>query len=313
MLQRMKKISASIIFIVMIATPKFFAGESGGYSVETNSKPGQYPREYRVLYRFSEGSRVLGIGLTNVEFGHVSILLDLVSVSGNNAVVHVRSFEITNFAIPPLPARVTEGNRTNTVLTPEVLIEQTNLGLAVSNRAPIEDIFPVSDPTVPVMILLSLLLLGAGGLLVYRLFFMKQKPRLKLDAGIDPYEEALKNLNRLRQTEWNDKNAKDIFLGIWETVRRFLDRVLGFPALEMSTSEIAAHFRKTPAEGLEEVQDIAMHVLKVCDRVKYAKYRPELEQKDGVLSESYELVRRVREHFEAMKAASEMEAKGGQS
>jgi hypothetical protein len=299
-------------YLLFISAVPLFSQDNGiGYTVEKTGKSfGQFPREYKVRYDLDKRWKVLDIGLTNVDFGKVSIILSVDSITENSAVLRVQSFELSNFTVPPLQVRVITGDSTNTVDTPEVFVEQKSLQPPVSNIAPIEEIYPISDPTVLILVLLTLALLGISGLLVYRVFFMKKKNPVKMDDRIDPYEEALKNLNRLKQTAWNDKNAKDFYLGIWETIRRFLGRVFEFQAMEMSTSEIVAFFRDHPVDELEEAQDIAVHVLKVCDRVKYAKYRPESGQKDQVLKDSYELVRRTREHFDRLKAAAEQQAAG---
>lgn len=282
------------------------------YSLETLS--GKYPMEYRVRYQLNGNAGILEIGLTNFDFSRVSVILSVESSQNGQVTIKVKSFEVSNFIVPPLPLRHAEGNITNTVLTPEVPIEQEPLPITVSNIAPMEDIYSISDPTIGIIILIALLILGGGGFFVYQFLIRKKGPALPSFIRTDPYEEALKQLNRLKQTRMNARNFKEIYLGIWETVRRFLERVFDFRAMEMSTSEIVSHFNRSAGKGpsdtaLEEIHDIALHLLKNCDRVKYAKFHTSADQTDIILNDSFELVRRTREYFDRLKAAAEEEAR----
>lgn len=315
---RIFRIIRFILFISIAVPSALFAQMPNGpvtYTLETLRT--NYPAEYLVRYRIG-GARVLDIGLTNFDFSQVSILLTAEPSREGETAVRVRSFEISNFTVPSLPLWTVTGAVTDTVMTPEVPVAQTPVPITVSNIAPMEDIFSIGDPTIWIIVLAVLTVLGTGAFVLYR-FLTGKKAAPPAQKGVDPYEEALKSLNRLKQTRMTGKNYKEIYLGIWETVRRFLERVFAFRAMEMSTSEIVSHFNRAAGEGpsdgaLDEIHDIAIHLLKTCDRVKYAKFETSAEQSDVILNDSFDMVRRTREYFDrlnAQKAAEEKADNGG--
>lgn len=317
----MKKINMifyfSILLLISPAMPSAFTADEtairASNTVSVEPLTGQYPAEFLLTYRLEGNENLVDIDLTGIDFAKVSIILSLEPSKAGEVRVRVKSFEVSNFVVPSLLMKTVSGNSTNLSMTPEVPIEQKIQTIAATNIAPMEDIYPIGDPTALIIVLIALLVLAGGGFLAWKFLFMKKSAGVFTGSRIDPYEEALKELNRLKHLGNDAKRLKEIHLGVWETVRRFLERVFSFRAMEMSTSEIVSHFNRSDGDAsLDEIHDIAIHLLKACDRVKYAKFQTSAEQTEVILNDSFELVRRTRKHFDRLKAAEE-ETKAGEN
>lgn len=80
----------------------------------------------------------------------------------------------------------------------------------------------------------------------------------------------------------------------------FSKHVFQINALEMSTSELKAYFKKESKKKpvLVEILEINTHIFKLCDRVKFAKHIPDEKQKRNAIEDGIRLIQVSKEIFE---------------
>ncbi len=115
------------------------------------------------------------------------------------------------------------------------------------------------------------------GLSAWRFFrSMRQRPRRAVRrvpgaVSLSADAEALARLDALKRSGALD--AEDLepgFVFLSQIVRRYLGRRYGFPALELTTSEI--HFRLGNVPGGEQARNLLGNILELADFAKYAGY-----------------------------------------
>lgn len=261
--------------------------------IESDPKVVKFLQEFLVHYSLPKDERILAVITTNYNFARTSIDIRLESFTNNGFTIRVKSYELSNFSIPPLTVASIRNNRTNTFQTPEYPVRAVPLGISNIQQAPIEDIYAFHD-WLWLMIVLTVIALAAGIYFTLRLLKAQKQTKAKdSSAGvIDPYEEALGAINSLRTKDLTKENYRDIFQTVWETNRRFIERTYKINAQEMATSEIVEYFKHETKNKPEwkELLDIIVHVFRICDRVKYAKHIPDRSQKDTVITESVSFI-----------------------
>lgn len=281
------------------------------FDVSLSTNQVQFLQEFQVIYTLHGGAKPLEIITTNYDFAKTSVSIKGVEFAGDTIALRLQSFETSNFTLPAFSVKIVENGTTNNVKTPEIIIGQKSISAAISNKAPIEDIFPVGDYLPWIIMALAIIVAAAGTLLAMHYWKAKKKGPLTAASAaepqIDPYLEAAQALEQVKREEYPDGNTYPAFIRIWEVQRRFIDRVFKINALELSTSEINSYFKKASQAKpeLSELSQTALHVLKVCDRVKYAKHPAEQKQKDDIIQESIEFIEKTKEVMTIQPAPSE--------
>ncbi|MBS1271402.1 MAG: hypothetical protein MAGBODY4_00533 [Candidatus Marinimicrobia bacterium] len=103
------------------------------------------------------------------------------------------------------------------------------------------------------------------------------------------HERAYKRLRKIEKAEYPEKGAmKQHFSEISETIRAYFEDRFFIPALEMTSTEVIRAF---PEHRIEpDISEEMTDLLTTSDLVKFAKYKPSLEEADRVLSEAYHIV-----------------------
>jgi len=257
--------------------------------------------EFELYYSLPPDESVLDVKTDGYNFAETSIIIKLKSIQSNEFTLLIKNYEISNFSVPSLPIKAIKGNVTNEYLTPPFPVGSIAFTNTISNKAPVEDIFDFKDYTV-FFIILGLLIFAGIGFFLYSyinrirgsLYGRKEEAEQE-----DPYAVAIERLRKLEQKKWVEKEAKEVFASVSEITRRFMERTLKFNALEYSTSEILNLLKKeSKADSFyKEILDICVHVFRLCDRVKYAKYVPSENDKKTVIEEAMLLVNIVQKHF----------------
>ncbi len=254
-------------------------------------------KDFQLIYEVPGYESVLEVNTTNYDFADTSLVIKLQEMKSNSFIIHVRNFELSNFSMPGLQVKALKYGKTNEFLTPAFPVEAQSLSIIVSNKALVVDIYQFRDFTF-IFILIAFILIALLSIFTVR-FIRRKKENQNLKAAelINPFDEALQKLEEIRGMQIQENNRKEIYTLISETVRRFFERIFIFPALELATSEIlnvlkkAAAGKKLPPDFCET----AYHILRICDRVKYAKHIPAGENKNNIIEEAVELILQVKE------------------
>lgn len=124
-------------------------------------------------------------------------------------------------------------------------------------------------------ILLGLLVI-AGGVWAYFRYFRKKKAEgavVKVVKKAPPYEEAVKQLNELRDEHLCENGMeREYYTRLTEILRTYLQERFGINAMEMTSSQILDELEKREETRMPRL--IMNRILEMADYVKFAKVRP---------------------------------------
>lgn len=252
------------------------------FTLHYNTNEIGFLKEGFVRYDFKNLTPI-EISLLSNDFSRNSILIKNYEISNNSVYFRIKSFEPSNFNIPAFYIRGVENGITNTYLISQVNISTTPYTIKVTNIQPIEEIFDFVD-ILPFLIILALILIFGSGYLIFKFLKKSRSSNANENRNYDPFAVFIESLNRIEKEELNEKNYKEIFVKISEIIRNFLEGTLKFNAPEMSTTEIENYLKKARINyELSEFRKILREVLKLCDRVKYAKHLPSQNEKQWAI------------------------------
>ncbi|MCX7820514.1 MAG: hypothetical protein N2258_02440 [Brevinematales bacterium] len=246
-----------------------------------------------ITYKF-DNLKVLDIELSTNNFVSNSILLNIKNIETNQIIFEVKSFETKEFFIPSFTLKAEISNKTNEILIPEQKVTYEEAKIKVTNKQPIEGIYNFIDPMwfiIPSFLIIA----GILGFILFK-FFKKSKKKEENPeiVKIDPLDKFKQNIEEIKNIPFSEKTYKEIFVKISEATREFLENVYNFNALEMGTREILQYFKKLKdIEHKEEIIEIISHIFKICDRVKFAKHIPTIEEKDICIKECENIINLV--------------------
>ncbi len=131
-------------------------------------------------------------------------------------------------------------------------------------------------------------LIGALILIAIGLYFLLRKKVKKLvkKPAIPPFILAMDSLKALDKKQLiKSQKLKSFYIELTDIIRRYIEADLAIPALESTTDELlstltdfneSSHL-EIDKETLEKLQDL----LKSADLVKFAKYKPDLNQAEA--------------------------------
>ena len=100
----------------------------------------------------------------------------------------------------------------------------------------------------------------------------KEGGETKVEARVDPYEQAVSDLGRLRENKlWQKGEVKEYYDALTDIARRYLEQECGIPALESTTEETRTLLIDQPIKP--EVREDFIGLMREADMVKFAKER----------------------------------------
>lgn len=151
---------------------------------------------------------------------------------------------------------------------------------------------------------------AVGAFLLAALAFAWLRYRMRPKAGsepppvppLPPAELAIRELIALRDKKYPERGMiKEQYSEFSEVMRRYVESRYNFPALEMTTYEVASELKRDdlPVCLREEL----LPVLRESDLVKFAKQIPTLAQAISVVDIGFSIVERTRPGLETVKEA----------
>lgn len=154
---------------------------------------------------------------------------------------------------------------------------------AVDTAQAIKPIKPPINTPLTFREVLPWLLLGLGAwllaTLVYALVWIqRQRTRDPEIFSLRPQEPAhviaFRELDRLKEEKlWEKGEIKSFYTRLTEITRSYIERQYGIPAMERTTEEILAAFRRVSSED-SILEEMLMGLLQMADLVKFAKEDP---------------------------------------
>ena len=272
------------------------------------------PKDMEILFPIYQDSIVAGLEVLSMGNPDTTIVDNVRTI---NVKYLVTSFDSTLYYIPSMP--ISDGVDTiysNSfglkVTAPELkdstiaYLERMKAGETDSidfNELQLNDIKSIQKAPfswkdflsllwIPLIILILLAIIGAIIYLIIKKnkkgYFFTPPPLLP------PHVRAMKSLDKIKEEKiWQQERYKEFYTQLTDVLRRYINERYGINSLEMTSGEILSIIR-TKAEE-DSVYNNLKQVLSVADLVKFAKYKPFIDENDLSLMNSYFFVNQTKE------------------
>ena len=200
---------------------------------------------------------------------------------GNNRIqinrdLIIQSFDSGMWVIKPIPYVVNGDTAYCNQLSLKVMPVDVSKMQDINDIKPVEDVpFNLLDwlPDYWWAWLIALLLIGAGTWIYIKFHKKGVNPLKPRKRRLPPYEEAMYNLQRLKDAQlWQKGQEKEYFTGLTDILRVYIDRRFDINAVEMTWSQIIDTLKRN--EETRAVNEQLEMILEVADIVKFANARP---------------------------------------
>lgn len=213
-------------------------------------------------------------------------------------VLKVAAYQLGTVDVPPLEATYVDRMGREDKARSEPLHLQVTSVLKPGETSP-ADIKPqvvmAERPVWPV-VLLALVLLGTGIWLWYRRRAKRRPDEVAAAPAVPPrpaHEVAYEELERLLSSGLLEAGRlKELYIELAEILRRYLGARFAVETFEKTTTEILEALRLVRAPV--KVTAMASQFFALCDLVKFAKYRPGLEETRDTVQKAYALIDETR-------------------
>jgi hypothetical protein len=143
-----------------------------------------------------------------------------------------------------------------------------------------------------------LVLLAVGYYLYLRL--RDNKPiiaTIRIVKRLLPHQKAMKEIEALRtehrsMNNDNQESQKEYYTKLTDALRRYIEELYGFSAMEMTSSEIIDRLMKAPdAKSLDELRQL----FQTADLVKFAKFSTLMNENDANLMNAIEFINETKQ------------------
>ena len=272
------------------------------------------PKDMEILFPVYQDSIVNGLEVLSMGNSDTTIVDNVRTI---NVKYLVTSFDSTLYYIPSMP--ISDGVDTiysNSfglkVTAPELkdstlaYLERMKAGETDSidfNELQLNDIKPIQKAPfswkdllsllwIPLIILVLLAIIGA---IIYLIIKKNKKGYFFTPPPLLPaHVRAMKSLDKIKEEKiWQQERYKEFYTQLTDVLRRYINERFGINSLEMTSREILSIIR-TKAEE-DSVYNNLKQVLTVADLVKFAKYKPFIDENDLSLMNSYFFVNQTKE------------------
>ncbi len=208
------------------------------------------------------------------------------------AVFELAVFATGTFDLPRLTVGVREGAGVTPLPVPRLSVRIAPLAPA---SATLDDLRPPADPVAfghgqpgwwqPALAFLLLSGLGLGVFLLMRRALAIRPPRFT-PAPEPPEQAAIRRLESLRRS--GDDDVPTLYGSLSAVVRQYLEQRFGLPATALTPSEMGRALAAAASDPWPA--RLAENLLRQCDAVRFAGYRPAAARLERDLASAYEIV-----------------------
>lgn len=246
------------------------------------------------------------------KFGKIEVLRTgpVDSVVNENEVIYEQRYQITCFdsgfyALPLWYAQIYNGKtaqKDSVAIRPSFLYVNTIAG--VDTTKPFKSIFEIKVESAPdfftklretivrnlvVLAIILIVFLLALGVLIWYLFFRKNKNKKNSLPPEPPHDKAIRRLKELEQASlWEQKEYKLYYSKLSDVLKTYLDEVCDMPAQEMTTRDLLHAIKRN--NNWRRIHGELRQILSHADLAKFAKSVPTNEEKDQDLKNAYRII-----------------------
>ena len=209
----------------------------------------------------------------------------------------VTSFDTAFYYIPPFEVLVDSVSYASDPLALKVMtfdIDTTN----------VEAIFPIKGIVERPITFVEVLPMGGAIVLIVALCFLipflmrryrDNKPilrRVTIAPKLPPHQVALQEMERIKsEKSWQRDDVKQYYTELTDALRVYMEDRFGFNAMEMTSDEIIAQLNEQPdKEWIGELREL----FAMSDLVKFAKYKPLINENDMNLINAIDFVNKTK-------------------
>tara|TARA_R110002124_G_scaffold274866_2_gene444924 strand:- start:9227 stop:10225 length:999 start_codon:yes stop_codon:yes gene_type:complete len=220
-----------------------------------------------------------------------------VNSSSDSAEYKLQFFAVEDINIPPLPVKIVINSDTNLVFTePFQLFHKQVLA---SEEDPLKPLKPNFDfPRIIWPYLLIILILIATGVFIWWKYFRSNEEEKTEPKPVPIFENPIEKLESIlirikeQHTESTSKDYKWFYSELSDALRWYVEELYKIPALESTTREVLRYMDAFGVD-VEMVKQVRI-VLNEADMIKFAKFKPTLDESWKAFHEGWAFFERAR-------------------
>jgi hypothetical protein len=225
---------------------------------------------------------------------------------GNRGTTVTRTLTLTSWeegfhAIAPVEFLIITDSDTTRIESEAVLLEV--IPYELDEQSELRDIKPIFK--VPITLaelkwyILGAVLFALLAWVIYKYIKSRKKAPVAQSIWEKPdvpaHIAALSSLEHLKsQRLWQQGKVKEYHIELNNIMRHYLEKRFSIPAMEMTTSEILPHVRKTTE--MQPIKDELEWMLYLSDMVKFARFVPSGSENEKCMDIAFEMVEITRPH-----------------
>ena len=219
----------------------------------------------------------------------------------DSLVYNLQYFGTEESRIPPLPITFIAGGDTSVAYTnPVPIYFKSTLQENEEEFRPLKPIYDFARAWWPYIA--GLVILGFLGWYLYRLYLERQaelpaeKPKREFRPTpfVDPIHRLENSLRQLKSFTFDsEEDFEQFYIHLGDSIRTYFEELYKIPALESTSREIIYELEQRLVD--ERLIDQTRKVLREADMVKFARFRPTVEQTRQSLRVAEDFLKVVRE------------------
>lgn len=224
----------------------------------------------------------------------------------------ITSFDSGSYQLPELKIAVTDGGKTDTILSKSLTLVVNTIPRDKS----VKDIIDIKPPIEEPITFREVAPFAFGGILLAALIFLliiylkrrrENRPFSFLQKPIDPpHVVALRELEKIKQEKlYTSDNHKYYYTRLIDTLRIYIEGRFEVNAMEQTTDEILLGLKQAGFPVDEQYHKL-QETLTLADLVKFAKFTPFVSDNENSLKFAFEFIEKTKP-IEEVKEVTKIE------